>query len=96
MKKALLIVALVIVAFVAYSMWSTDREAHEILDGFTRAGVVREYVCDRTAPSITVGPEWAKLEPRTQRGVLSAVQMVCSTTANVDVRPAAAAGNGVR
>jgi hypothetical protein len=52
MKKALLIVALVIVAFVAYSMWSTDREAHEILDGFTRAGVVREYVCDRTAPSI--------------------------------------------
>ena len=67
MKKWLLIVVAVILAFVGYSMWASDQEAREILAGFTRAGVVRAYSCgDRTTPSITVNSDWATLRAQTQ------------------------------
>ena len=87
MRKWLLIVAALIIPFVGYNKWVTDQQAREILDGITRAGVVRAYSCgDRTTPSITVNSDWATLRAQTQRGVLNAVKMVCSTTTDVEVR----------
>ena len=72
--------------FIGYNLWATDQAAHEVLDGFTKAGVLRSYSCgDRKSPSVTVSRDWATLRAQTQRGVLNAVQMVCSTTVDVDV-----------
>jgi len=86
-KKWLFIGSFVIIAFVAYNLWATDQDAHEILDGSTRAGVLRGYSCgERNTPSITVSPDWATLRAQTQRGVLNAVRMLWSTTADVDVQ----------
>jgi hypothetical protein len=69
-----------IVAFLAYGFWSTDRDAHEIVDGFIRAGVVESYSCDRSEPHVVVGPGWDTLRDRTQRGALNAFSIVCSVT----------------
>jgi hypothetical protein len=69
MKKLLLIAVLVISVFVVYNLWSTDSEAHRLIDGFTQAGVLKAYSCgDRTAPSITVSKDWATLRARHSAG----------------------------
>ena len=74
------ILGAIIVAFLGYSFWSTNREAHEIADGFIRAGIVESYSCDRAAPFIVVGPGWDTLRAQTQRGALNAFSMICSVT----------------
>lgn len=70
----------IVVAFLVYSFLSTNRDAHEIVDGFTRSGVVESYSCDRSDPHVVVGPGWDTLRAQTQRGALNAFSMVCSVT----------------
>jgi len=74
------VLAGIIVAFLAYSYLSTNREAHEIVDGFTKAGVFRSYSCDRSNPYVVVAHEWDSIASRSQQGAVDALKMVCATT----------------
>jgi hypothetical protein len=79
------VVALVVV-FLGYSFWDTNRRAHEVFDGMRAAGVIHSYSCDRSDPYVVVTKKWHSLSERTKRGATNAFNMVCATT-NISIRP---------